>query len=477
MPPYPNALGGSYPSLSPITDQERSVNFYAERTEVPGAKAKLVLYPSPGVELFVATTGLDGRGMFAQNNRAFAVTGTVLNEITLTPAAIIRGAVVADTHPATMSTNGDQGGELFVTSGNNGYILDLTTNTFTQVRTGGTAQGGQLDGYFLALDAATSTLYLSDLQDGLTWDPLQATQRSIAPDPWVALAVNYREIWLFGTETSEVWVNVASFPFPFEAHPSGLVPYGIAAPFSVKNVAGTLFWLSRTANGAGQIVAASGFTPQVVSTYAVQCAIADYGRIDDAIGDTFEMEGHTFYVLTFPTAGSTWVYDINTKLWTEFLTWVSEDNEYVAWRPLFHCFAFNQHLICDRGTGKIYDLSIEHATDVDERPIRRMRRFPGLSHEMKRVFYDKFQVYLEPGLGLSTGQGSNPELMMRTSNDGGKTFGIERRANAGPEGQFRRRVQWFGLGSARDRVFELTMSDPIPWRLVDAFMDTRQGRS
>ena len=476
MARYPNAIGGSYVSQSSVADCERTVNWYVEKMEVPGAQSKQVLYPAPGVQEFCATTGLNGRGLFAQNDYCLAAVGTNIFRVTSAQTASSIGVIATDNSPVTMCTNGDGGGQAFLTSGNNGYIVTIATDAVAQVRTGATTMGGMLDGYFLALDAATSTLFLSDLLDGATWDPTQFAQRSIAPDPWIAMAVNYREIWLFGTETSEVWVNVGSFPFPFAPHPSGLIPYGIAAPFSVKNVAGTLIWLARTANGSGQVVAASGFSPQVISTHALQNAIAMYGTIDDAIGDTFEMLGHTFYVLTFPTAGHTWVYDVTTKVWVEWLTWVPASNEYTAWRPLFHAFAFGKHLMLDRSAGDIYELSHLFTTDVDDNYIRRLRRFPGLTQELKRTFYDEFILFMETGLGLPVGQGSNPQVMLRASDDGGKTWGNERSTSAGAEGAYKTRAMWTRLGSGRDRVFEIVCSDPIPWRILDAFLTVRQGK-
>jgi hypothetical protein len=475
MPKFPNAVGGSYISESPIADCERTVNWYIEKMEVPGAKAKAVLYPAPGVRLFATTSALNGRGLFAQNNYVLAGIGDKLFRVPGVGAPLSLGSIVADNNPVTMCTNGEGGGQAFITSGNNGYIVDVKTDAFSQVRTGATAMGTMLDTYFLALDKDTSTLFLSDLNDGTTWDPTQFAQRTIAPDPWISMAVNYREIWLFGTETSEVWVNVGSFPFPFAPHPSGLVPYGIAAPFSVKNVAGTLIWLARTANGTGQVVAAQGFNPTVISTHALQVEIATYDRVDDAIGDTFQMLGHTFYVLTFPSAGHTWVYDVSTQIWVEWLTWVSALNEYIAWRPLYHAHAFDKHLVLDRSAGNIYETSHEFTTDVDGQFIRRLRRFPGIVNELNRIFYDEFILYLEMGLGLPIGQGSNPQLMLRASDDGGKTYGNERWTSAGREGQYKRLAQWNRLGSGRDRVFEMTVSDPIPWRLVDAFITIRKG--
>jgi hypothetical protein len=434
------------------------------------------LYPAPGVRRYATTTALNGRGLFAQDNYVLAAIGSKLFRVTNINSTVEIGAIVADNNPATMCTNGDSGGQAFVTSGDNGYIVDIVADTISQVRSGATSMGAMLDTYFLALDAETSTLFLSDLNDGTIWDPTQFAQRTIAPDPWISFAVNYREIWLFGTETSEVWVNAGTFPFPFAPHPSGLVPYGIAAPFSVKNVAGTLIWLARTANGTGQVVAAQGFTPQVISTHALQVEIQSYDRVDDAIGDTFQMLGHTFYVLTFPSAGHTWVYDVTTQIWVEWLTWVPALNEYIAWRPLFHAYAFDRHLVLDRAAGSIYETSHEFTTDVDDQLIRRLRRFPGISNELKRTFYDTFTLYLEMGLGLPTGQGSDPQLMLRASDDGGKTYGNERWTSAGRQGQYKVLAQWYRLGSARDRVFEFTVSDPIPWRIIDAFITIRQGQ-
>jgi hypothetical protein len=475
MPKFPNAVGGSYVSESPIADCERTVNWYVEKTEVPGAKAKAVLYPAPGVKRFATTSALNGRGLFAQNNYVLAAIGEKLFRLNALGVTTDIGTLKTDNNPVTMCTNGEAGGQAFVTSGGNGYIVNIADNAFSQVRTGATTMGAMLDSYFLALDGNTSTLFLSDLTDGTIWDPTQFARSTIAPDPWIAMAVNYREIWLFGTETSEVWVNVGSFPFPFAPHPSGLVPYGIAAPFSVKNVAGTLIWLARTANGSGQVVSATGFTPEPISTHALQVAINSYGRIDDAIADTFQMLGHSFYVLTFPSAQKTWVFDTTTRIWVEWLTWVPSLNEYIAWRPLFHAWAFDKHLVLDRAAGNIYETSHELTTDVDDRFIRRLRVFPGLVNELNRTFYDYLGLYLEVGLGLPVGQGSDPQVMLRASDDGGKTYGTERWCGAGREGRYKTLVEWYRLGSGRDRVFEVSVTDPIPWRLVDAFIKIRKG--
>lgn len=472
---FPAFVGGSYTSESPIASAQRTVNWYVESVETPGARAKAVLYPTPGVRSYVDTGSLNGRGAFAQAGRAWAAVGTKLYEVNDDFTVTSRGTLTVDANPVTICSNGDGANELFITSGDDGFILNRATDVFTHVIFTGCTQGGMLDGYFLRLDAANSTLYISDLLDGLTWDPTQFAQRSIAPDPWIALAVNYREIWLFGTETSEVWFDAGTSPFPFAPHPSGLVPYGIAATFSVKNVNGTLVWLARTKSGTGRVVAASGFNPKVISTHALHAAIDSYSRIDDAVGDTFEFFGHTFYLLTFPTEDKSWLYDFSTGLWTEIGTWISENNQYVAWRPLHHMYIFDKHLILDRLSGVIYETSTQFGMDVENRPIRRVRQCAVPINELKRVFLRGFTLFLETGLGLSSGQGSNPQVALRKSADGSKTWGTERLRGAGAIGEYKKRVDWRNLGMARDPYLEIVVTDPIPWRLIDAFIDLEGG--
>lgn len=485
MPPYPGFAGGSYVSQSPIAYNARTVNFYCERLELPYGKSQDVLYPSPGVVLLDTVTTPAGRAHFAQDGREFAVIGTQFGSISAAGTFTAIGTVATDANPATISSNGDGGGQILITSGGLLYIYDLNALTFTPIVVSFTAtMGAHLDGFFLALDATTSTVYLSDLLDGTTWDPTQFFQRSIQPDPWIAMKVWDRYLWLFGTETSEVWYDAGTSPIPFQPHPSGLVPYGTAAAFSPEVVGSSIMWLARTVNGSGLVVRASGFTPDVVSTFPLSVAFAGYDDIDDAVGDTYEDLGHSFYVLTFPTSG-TWVYDATTTLnlpqamrWTERGTWISEDTQYVPWRPLYHAFAFGEHRMLDRETGAIYRLSSDELVDVDDRPLRRLRRPPALQADEARLFVNEFTVGLEPGLGTQSGQGADPQMALRISVDGGKTFGTERTRSAGAAGQYTTRVEWTRCGSAKKGTAwqpEIICSDPIPWRITGASFTTRRA--
>lgn len=223
------------------------------------------------------------------------------------------------------------------------------------------------------------------------------------------------------------------------------------------------------------VMQSSGFQPTRISTHAVEQAICTYAAIADAVAFTYQDDGHIFYVLNFPTAKATWVFDQTTGLWHERGTWDTTLIVFDAWRPQYHATMWTKHLVGDRKTGAIFHMSSLFYKDVNAQGIRRVRRAPHLSSEERRMFYNKLQVDMDVGEGLTTGQGSDPQVMLRVSDDGGRTWGSERWASAGKIGEYKTRVIWFRLGSARDRVFEVSVSDPIPWRLVGAYLDVLPG--
>jgi hypothetical protein len=480
MPRYDEFCGGSYTSQSPVTDAERTVNWYQELSESKGATSQQSLYPTPGFNLFCRFPAIGCRASFSMgtggtsiSGRTFEIYGGTLFEVFTDGTFTNRGTVAVDHNPATICTNGDGGFQLFITSGGNGYNYDLLTNTLTAIATlaGAATMGGQLYGYFVAFDASRNQIRISNLFDGTTWDPTQFLARTIGADPWTAMLVTpYGQIFLPGSQTGEFLYNAGTFPFPFAPDPSGLIEEGIAATFSVKQAGKSAAWLSTNKNGGYQVMRASGFTPQRISDHALEDKLASYVRVDDCIAETYEDRGHAFLLLTFPQAQATHCYDFNTGRWHERPLWIQETNSEDAAHATFHCFAFNKHLMGDRTTGALYEMSNEFGTEVDGRVMRRLRRAPAIISQHRRLFFPAFEVLLQSGLGLQSGQGSNPLVMMRKSNDFGQTFSNERSASPGGPGQYSKRVKFWATGSGRGRVFEISVTDPTPWRLTDAFL-------
>lgn len=481
----PAFVGGSYTSQSPIADQELLMNWYVELMESPGATSKAALYPTPGVEAFATAVAPGCRGMFTDDTtqRTFAAMGASLVEISSAGVVTVRGTLAVNANPATFSTNGDGGGQLLITSGDKAYSYDLATNTLTEELSSGATMGAVLYGYGLVFDVATGKVQLSDLFDLTTWDPTQYFQRTIGTDPWQAMHVTpYGYICLPGTQTGEFWYNAGTFPIPFAPDPSGNFARGIAAPFSIQQWGSAIVWLSRGIDGDYTVVRATGFSPDRISTHAVEFAIAGYNddtRINDAIGQVYGEHGHLFYLLTFPSASATWACDAlllgKANAWAQRGTWISEETRFVYWRPVFHTFGFGVHLMGDLESTVIYRMAHSVALDVDSRPIRRVRRSPAILKGHARIIIDRFELLMETGIGVSddTAQGYNPQVTLRVSRDGGRTWGNERSVSAGKQGEYWRRVIFRMLGMGRDFVLEVSVSDPVPWRISEALLDAR----
>lgn len=470
---WPAFVGPSYQSQSLVADVEKLVNWYPEHIEMPGATTSYAHYPTPGQQSFVTTTDVGGRALYTMAGRTHAVMGGGIHEVFATQTTTRRGSVAQDNNPATISYNGATGNQLFVTSGTNGYLVNLTTNAVTQVLTGDATMGDMLDGFFIAFDAATPKFRLSNLNDGTTWSGTQFALRSSQPDPWKAMVVIPPDIWLIGERTGDIWYDAGTSPFPFALRTGLTIRYGIIAPFSLAKTGASALWLSQNADGAGIVVQTSGYAAQPVSNKAVETAMASYARtasISDAEGFVWQFQGHTFYILTFPSANATWVYDLTTSLWFEMGTWSSANNRFDAWHPRVHTYAFGKHLFGDRTTGTISQADLTFGSELDGSVIRRLRIPPPLQvrDRTKRLFIERFELILEPGLGLSTGQGSDPQVMLRKSTDA-KTWSSERMASAGAIGRYTQSVVWNRCGSSPDLwVPEITVSDPIPWRVLGA---------
>jgi hypothetical protein len=473
MPPYPGFIGPTYRSQSGLLD-DRCINLFPEQIESGNPRSPLALMPTPGLSTFATPALARCRGSFAQDGRCFYVIGYKFYELEDDGSLIDRGTVDVNDNPATISSSGDQGSELMITSGRSVYIFNLGTDAFTGPVVGVDADfGAYLDGRFIALDTELSVLRISDLFAGTSWNPLRYRQRAIAPDKWKAMIVANDVIWLMGSETYEVWWNSGASPFPFEPMQGQLFPVGIAAPYSLREIAGSVLWISSSKDGNGQVMLATQYSPRRVSRHGVEFDIQNWEGIDTAESMTYQKSGHNFWCVTSRDDDQTWVYDVGMDMWHERLYWdinPSRPAAWRAWRPLYHAFAFGRHLVGDRSNGLIYDMDDEYFHDADGEYMRRLRRAPHILVEDHALRHRWLRFDMEVGVGLATGQGIDPHIMLRYSDDGGKTWGNEITASIGRMGEFKRQVTFNRLGKAIDRVYEINMTDPVPWRLFNAFI-------
>ena len=291
------------------------------------------------------------------------------------------------------------------------------------------------------------------------------------------LCSTHRELVLGGITKSVVYYNSGSLNI-FDVIPGSLIEQGTSAAFSPVNLDNTVYWLGGDERGAAIVWKAEGYTPKRVSNHAIEFAMQGYSTISDAIAYPYQDQGHSFYVLYFPTADATWVFDVATQMWHErgFFT----AGSFEAHHSRNHTFVFNKHLVGDWDSGNVYEMSIDFLDDAGT-SIRRVRRAPHISNEQKWIFYNKLQVDVEVGLGptppLLDGGGNprDPQLMLRWSNNGAKTWSNIHTRGFGKTGEYNKRAIWRRLGRSRDRIFELSETDAVPVRIAEAYLEVSPG--
>ena len=303
-----------------------------------------------------------------------------------------------------------------------------------------------------------------------------------SPDNLVALIVDHREVYLMGEASSEVWTDVGGNPFPFQRIPGTSTQHGIAAKFSVSRFGDSFCYVSRNNRGQAQIMQVKGYVPTRISNHAVENSITNQ-YVDDAIAWTYQLEGHEVYVVSFPTLQLTWAYDLASGMWHK---WLYTNNDGTYSRHRGNCCAVFQGMVLvgDYANGNIYELDKNNYTDNGQN-VRRLRRAPHLVTDLQRQYFDELQIQFQPGVGL-TGittplnnevVGADPQAMLRWSNDGGSTWSSEHWTSIGLIGKYKNRAIWRRLGQARDRVFEVVVSDPINAVIISANLKATAGEN
>jgi hypothetical protein len=332
------------------------------------------------------------------------------------------------------------------------------------------------DNYFVYNKPDSQLWAASDLLSPIT-DPLSFASKDGSPDDLVSIIVDRREVYLLGEMSSEVWINSGAVPFPFTRIPGTSTQQGIAAQYSMSRMGNSFAYVSKNNRGEAMIVRMNGYFPERISTHAVETTLVNQ-NVSNAIAWTYQLEGHEVYVVTFPSIGTnglTWAYDNTTGLWHKWL-YRNNQNEYERHRGNCCAFFNQQVLVGDYENGKIYQLSRNYYTD-DGQPIRRIRRAPHITTDLQRQYFHELQIQFQPGVGLSTGQGDDPQAMLRWSNDGGSTWSNEYWTTIGKQGKYLNRAIWRRLGFSRDKVFEVSISDPVKAVIISANLKAEAGEN
>jgi hypothetical protein len=407
------------------------------------------------------------------------LTVTAVTSGTLALGMTIQGAGVTANTIITAYGTGSGGAGTYTV--NNSQTISSTTlyglNWSVLPSTDGAFTGGTnvdiVDNYFVYNRPNTQQFGASAVLSPIS-AAASFSSKDGSPDDLVTLIVDHREIYLLGETSSEVWVDQGTSPFPFQRIPGTSTQHGIVAPFSMARLGNSFAYLSKNNRGTAQIVQMNGYVPQRISTHAVENSLTNQ-TITDAVAWTYQLEGHEVYVISFPSIQLTWCYDVASGMWHKWL-YTNNLGQYERCRG--NCAAVFQGyvLVGDYSNGKIYHLDKNVYTD-DGQNVKRLRRAPHLVSDFQRQYFEELQIQFQPGVGLVTGTGENPQAMLRWSNDGGSTWSNEYWTSIGRIGRYLNRAIWRRLGMARDRIFEVVVTDPVKCVIVSANLKASQGEN
>jgi hypothetical protein len=533
-------LGQAYVARSINAADNRLVNLFPEAIPDGGKEAGF-LNRAPGLQ-FLQTVGTGPiRALWAHQTNGsdfYVVSGVEVYKLTSTSATPVKIGTVSGTGPVSIA---DNGATIFFACNGPSYTYFEPTGEFNQITDEnfpGAVTVAYIDNLFVFNEPNSQRIYSVDTVDPVTatyiyplvFNALDVSSADGSPDGVVAINVDHRQMWVFGTDSVEVWYNAGLANFPLTPVQGAFNEIGCAAPYSVAKLDNALFWLGTDARGQGIVYKNNGYSGVRVSTHAIEYAIAQYGNISDAVAYTYQQEGHAFYVLNFPSASKTWVYDVSVQAWHERAS--GNEGQY-RHRSNCQCNFGGTIIVGDFENGNIYafDLDVYADNGQIQRWLRSWRALPTGQNNLKRTAHHSLQLDAESGVGLNgidpstqmenllaegypflatelgvditsetdidllatttvavtedlltesgedilvsvtTTQGVIPQAMLRWSDDGGHTWSNEHWRSMGAIGQYGYRTIWRRLGMTeklRDRVYEVSGTDPVKIAIMGA---------
>ena len=397
MNPFP-FIGGSYAARSPAFDAQRTVNLYPEVSGSGTSKSVSMLVGTPGTVLWATLPTYPVRGeLRVSATLSIVAAGAALYQLTTSGVATLIGPIDTLITPVSMASDGTY---VMIVTGINGYFLTLSTMALTQI-TNPAFVGADvvdfIDGFFAFNTPGTKQFQITGLY-ATTIDALDFASSEALPDTLLTLIVDHDELWLFSSAHTEVWSNVGAALFPFQRIQGAVIEQGCAAKRSVAKLDNTVVWLTADDRGQGTVQKAVGYTPQRISDHALEFAIASYPRIDDAVGYSYQQEGHLFYMLTFPTAQATWAYDTATNLWHERAWRDPVSGALSQHRSICHMAFAGMNIVGDYQNGNLYSLDLDCYTD-NGNILPAIRQCPHIAQGNKWQFFSKLWIDMQTGVG------------------------------------------------------------------------------
>lgn len=474
---------GAYQSKDVIANAQRCINLYPEITPKitkPPTFAMHVQRPGKTLLSSPPAAGVGRMLWTASNGELFAVVNNTVYYIDPNWGWNVLGFIAQGTTPCSFADNGQNaGGDIVLVDGTaNGYQIDMTTRAMTPIVDGtGTFVGADVAKFlqtFFLFNVPNTQNWITSQADSVTFNALDIAAKASHADNINTIGLRQREVWLIGETTTEPWSLTGGADFQFEEIPSTFVPYGCAAKYSVASADIHLCWVSKNEQGKGIIVRSEGYEARRISTHAIEAEIAKFTTIADAVGTSYQVEGHTFYVVHFPSGNVTYAFDLAADWQPHELCWTDGDGNLNRDRAIFYASTsalggYDGSVVgIDWENGNLYRIDPNIYNDFGG-PITFVRGFPHVLDEMKRITHGCLVADVD--CGNVEDPAADPQLNLRYSDDRGHNFFETMQTSMGKTGEYQTSPQFNGLGMARDRVYELFWSEDMKTALNGIYID------
>jgi hypothetical protein len=442
---------------SPQVTAQSRVNCYVE-IQPEEDRTKIAIYPTPGLTLFCAVGALPSRGLWPIDAYLYTVHGNQLFRVS--SAGVLSAPLGQLSTSAGQVDMADNGTQLIIVDGANGYIYNTATGVFSTI--GGGFPGNPdyvvyQDTYFIVAPAASNQFFVSASLDGTSWSAANFATTQTSPEDIQRVAAANNILHLFSEFSTEFWQNTGGIDFPYSRISGAAASWGLHACWSLAPLSGSLAGLFQDRMGQFFAGMLNGFQIQRLSNAEIESIWTQYPVSTDAVGHAYLLGGHPMYQLSFPAQGASWLYDASSKVWSQ----LKDSNGGRHWAQRFaHFDGPEKNIVSDYRNGNLYQIDAAAATDNGSAIVTELVS-RHISQDEDFLIINELELILEKGVGLTLGQGVNPQVMLSVSKDGGVSYGPERFASLGAVGATTTRARFLRLGSARDWTFKLRISDPV----------------
>ena len=454
-------LGPQAKERSVIVNGQETINMYVG-TQQPGAKSPIALYSTPGLRAKnTAGNGACRSDFIEFNGKSYAVYG---NKFISVDTSYITSEI------GTLNTSS---GRCIIVAGRNHIVVVDGTDgwhyngsSFTQIASNfpsNCTHIAYIDGYFVANDSTSDQWAISANEDPATWGALDVTNAEKRADNVMCIITTKSQVYAIGSLTCEAYSNTGNADFPFQRYPNGVLDFGIRAPYSAARSSKGIVYYSSTEEGAGQIIILNGLQAQAISNESLQWELRDLSDDTDAFAFCYQQAGKLFYQITFPAGDRTYCIDLDTGNWFR-----KKSLNIGKHRAAGHGYLSGEHIAGDYSNDTVYKLDLDYYKDGDQLIDR--ERITQIIHKDRR----RLQIHaidIEVESGTASDPTADPQLLLRFSKNGGKTWSNWISRSIGKQGEYNARAI-YRLGIiGRAIVLHFKCSEDIEFNVAAGYMD------